>query len=304
MTGYSPENPIPESERKERELISVVSDFEDERGEHPTIEIDKNPPALLLFDIDGTLADAKSIHGQAIVSLYGDKFKIDGLTDEKFRQKFMQDWFSNFGKGDREEHELLLAKYGINFSSEEEKQRAVDGLVLEYGKKFEEVLASIPNDEKDKMLLPGVKRFLEAAKSNHIPSAIVTGNVRRTAEAIVKHLGLAKYFITGGYDDDPGVTSEGMRRASILKSTIEKCRAKGIDLPPEQVAVFGDTPKDFHATLDSESKPKVFLFATGDVRFWDLTSVKDANTEKRPYLILPKLSGIKIKEFFESLRKR
>jgi phosphoglycolate phosphatase-like HAD superfamily hydrolase len=300
MRNYSPENQ-PSPEMREISLSTVKSDFENEKGENPEITIDTNAPALFLFDIDGTLIDANKIHGEAVVKLYGKKFSLPGLKDPGYTEEFKEAWYSNFGLGDRKEHELLLENLGISFSNGQEKEATLDELMEGYGQSFEEILINSTADEKQKFILPGVRDFLEAMKEHNIPSAIVTGNVKKTTQAIMKYLGFSEYFITGGFDDDQSVTNSPFRRATILKSVLEKLKAKGINKPIEQTMVFGDTPKDFEATLHSgtEERQKTFLVATGTKRFHDLSLVKDG--EKRPHLITPKLSDIKIPEFFKSL---
>lgn len=48
-------------------VLKVVSDYEDENGGHPAIEIDSNAPGLFIMDIDGTMIDARKIHGPAVI---------------------------------------------------------------------------------------------------------------------------------------------------------------------------------------------------------------------------------------------
>jgi len=287
-----------------KELITLTSDYEDESGHHPSIEIDQNAPALFLFDIDGTMIDARKLHGPAQVALYKEKFNLQGLDEPKFREEFIQFYVDQWGKGEKEEQAAVCDHYGITFASDEERDRILEDLATSYGHKFEQVMADATPEMKANLVLPGVKIFLERMQREGIPAAVVTGNVQRSARAILKHTGLAKYFITGGHDDDPAVTSEGYRRANIVNSAIEKLKAKGIDISPERMAVFGDTPKDYLATLHQlEGKPFVFLLATGDVRFHDLAKVKNPDNERRPYLVLPKLSDLNLDKFFESLRR-
>lgn len=312
MTSFSPEHGSTHDrsdqppENKEQEIWKISSDFEDEAGDHLIIEIDKKTPGLFLFDIDGTLVDARPVHGAAAVALYKEKFGLSKLDDEEYRKKFTTYWFSNFGLGDYEEHRLLCEFAGVKFSSEEEQKNILTKITAEYGEKIEQIFYALPSAERKSMLLPGVREFLEAMKIHKIPGAIVTGAVRQSAEGIIKYMGLAKYFITGGFDDDPGVASEGMRRANILNSAIEKCRQKGINIALKQTAVFGDTPKDFEATLpiDAQNRPSVFLIATGDHRFWDLAETHDKSDNRRPFLILPKLSDLNVEKFFQEIEKQ
>ena len=243
-------NSLPETgfENKEQ-VVTVESDFESLEGAHPTIEVDKNAPGLFLFDIDGTLINAKAIHGPAVISLYKEVFSLDKLDEKEFANIFKQTWFNHWGPGDRLEHEMLCNSFNLDLGSEEQKKAIIDRLVEGYGRKMEDIMKASSEEDKAEMLLPGVREFLDETKKRKIPSAIVTGNVKQSAEALIKCLDLAKYFIAGGFDDDSGVRNEPMRRANILESAITKCEAKGINFPTNKMAVFGDTPKDFLATL-------------------------------------------------------
>lgn len=305
MKNFSPENG--HLENREREIIRVVSDFEDERGEHPVIEVDKNAAGLFLFDIDGTLIDARKIHGPAAITLFretfGGKFHLP-FDDKEFTRRFIDAYVSHWGLGDRREFELLCIDFGITLGSEREKETTLDSMTARYGSLIEASVRDSSPEEREAMFLPGVLPFLEEMQKRGIPAALVTGNVRKSAEAFAKHIGFGKYFVAGGFDDDPTVTDEPYRRASILQSAVEKCRAKGLEFLPQQMAVFGDTPKDFEATLhQGDARPYTFLFATGDRSLHTLAEVTGASGTKRPWMVLPSFANIKLKDFFDSLER-
>jgi len=272
----------------EGEPIRIASDFEDEDGRHPIIEVDPDYPGLFLVDIDNTLVDSKQIHGPALIALFRERFgdKIPSLKfgDEYFERELLDHYESLWGLGDRQEFELLCEQYGITFSSEQEKRETLDALVQDYGIKMEESLRRIGSDEEKRteVILPGAIDFLEEMKRRGIPAALVTGNSRRSARAFVKYLGFGKYFITGGFDDDPDVSNEPYRRANILKSALRKCKNKGLPLP-KNIGVFGDTVKDFKATTfgTGGAKPYVFLLATGTDTVHDLSRARSEEDGRR-----------------------
>lgn len=308
MNNSSPETPNEEIEdsMEQREIVQIESDFGDETGQKHIVEVDKNAPGLFLFDIDGTLIDAKKVHGPALVALFnktfGEKFGLP-FDDPDFRKKFLKIEFSHWGVGDRLEFFYTCSDLGITFDSEEEKEKILDEMTSNYGTMIEEAIKNSSQREREEMYLPGVLPFLEEMKKRKIPAALVTGNVRKSAEAFAKYIGFGKYFITGGYDDDPTVTDEPYRRATILKSAVEKCKEKGIDFLPNEMAVFGDTPKDFEATLhQGDSRPYTMLFATGDHNLHTLGEIAGEGGQ-RPHIVAPSFQNLKLKEFFDGLER-
>jgi phosphoglycolate phosphatase-like HAD superfamily hydrolase len=254
--------------------ITVASDFEDEQGNYPEIEIYPEK-GLLLFDIDGTLVNAKEIHGKAIQDLWQEEF---GIAIDEEGTEF---WFSNFGLGDAEEFRLLLEHSDLQHSD-----KTITELSTKYGEKMLEILENASDEEKAEIKIPEAEEFLKRAHAIHLPMGIVTGNVKVTTEAMVKHLGWAKYFITGGYNDDPDVSE----RADILNHTLNKCKAKGVTAPPERIAVIGDTPRDAAAAAKVNPKLREILVATGDHDIEDLEKTHEPVADRKPDLVLKQMT--------------
>ncbi len=285
------------------ELVDVKSDFYDLHGRPYKIQIDQKAPIVQLFDIDGTLLNAKSIHARALGALYMKRFPELPWNSEGFRQKFEQDWFVGWGPGDRQEHRILCEKYRLLPTDSKTRDLVIDQLVHGYGELMDIILMSLSDEEKNKLVLPGVRNFLEQNKALGIPAIIVTGNVRKSAEAFLKYLDLGKYFLTGGFDDDPGVTDQPYRRTNILRAAIEKLKNKGITYPHNQMTVWGDTPKDYLATThlpDQNQRPYTFLLASGDHSIEQLGKVRDQK-DRQAHLITNGINNIRSDVYYRSL---
>jgi phosphoglycolate phosphatase-like HAD superfamily hydrolase len=275
----------PENNVEIPKTIEIISDFENEQGQHPKLEIDKNAPGVFLIDIDGTLADAKKIHNSSIISLYRAYFPNDRrFLDQAFQKEFALFYFSNFGLGEKQEQEILCRHFNIGVDRE-----TLEKITSDYGNYFSSFLKNATEEERKKIIIPGVKQFLENLKRNKFPAAIVTGNIRQSAQAIMKYLGFSEYFITGGFDDDITAVPEGkLRRTCILESALNKLRRKGLPIISEQTVVVGDTPKDFKAAMSEGKKSGlVILVSSGDYSLEKLDSMQVS--QLKPDLVLPEL---------------
>jgi phosphoglycolate phosphatase-like HAD superfamily hydrolase len=84
--------------------------------------------------------------------------------------------------------------------------------------------------------LLGVRALLANLQARRIRLGLVTGNPARIARIRLDAVGLADYFMFGGYGDYVE------DRARIVEAVMQQVRRMRIR--PEQVAYFGDTPHD------------------------------------------------------------
>jgi len=180
-------------------------------------------PALILFDIDGTLLLSGRAGLRAMTRAFAATFGITnafagesfgGRTDSYLVSKALQ----AAGLPDTpQEHERFRQTY-IPLLAEEIEQPGTG----------------------HKGLMPGALELLEALHDHdHLHLALLTGNYREAAEVKLQHFELWDFFEWGAFSDDAAD-----RNALV---PIARQRAEIYDIPGEAIArviVIGDTPHD------------------------------------------------------------
>ncbi len=180
-------------------------------------------PAVVLFDIDGTLLDsggagARAL-GRAFEELLGlrpsfEGVRFDGATDP---------WLV------RE----ISARAG------RELDAGTTEALLE---RYVELLPAELTAATRYRLLPGVVATLDALGAAGAPLGLCTGNVVRGARAKLSHGGLWERFPFGGFGSDAEARDE------IVRAALSRAAgALGRPLAPEEALVVGDTPRDVAA---------------------------------------------------------
>ena len=180
-------------------------------------------PALLLFDIDGTL-------------LLSGRAGLRAMT-RAFDQAFgVADAFAGASFGGRTDS--FLVSYALNAAGlpDTPAQHA----------RFREVYVPLLAEEIQhpgtghKGLMPGARELIEAlGDHDHLHLALLTGNYRAAAEIKLTHFELWDFFEWGAFSDDAADRNELV--------PIARQRAEIYDVPPEaleRVIVIGDTPHD------------------------------------------------------------
>ena len=180
-------------------------------------------PALLLFDIDGTLL----LSGRA------------GLRamNRAFEQTFgVADAFAGTSFGGRTDSFLL--SYGLKTAGLPD--------IPENHARFRAAYVPLLAEEIQhpgtghKGLMPGARELIEAlVDHDHLHLALLTGNYRAAAEVKLTHFELWEFFEWGAFSDDAAD-----RNALV---PIARQRAEIYDVPAEaleRVIVIGDTPHD------------------------------------------------------------
>jgi phosphoglycolate phosphatase-like HAD superfamily hydrolase len=203
---------------------------------------------LLLWDIDGTLLTAGGAGMRALQVALQRVFSIHGsINDIDFA-----------GRTDRWIMRQIFTKFGLP-AVEENFSRLTDGYV-----------AALPEQLADRgvKLLPGVPALLETAiDRGDIALGLLTGNLRRGAEAKLSSRDLWRYFPFGAFADD----SED--RDQLGPHALRRARAQhGVDFAPANTWVIGDTPHD--VVCARAFGARAVAVATGQHQFAQLQSLQ------------------------------
>jgi phosphoglycolate phosphatase len=197
-------------------------------------------PALILFDIDGTLLLSGRAGLRAMTRAFQETFGITdafkgenfgGRTDSYLVSKALQ----NAGLPDTPEQHHRFRDIYIPLLAEEIQQPG----------------------SGHKGLMPGARELLEALDLfPDVHMALLTGNYREAAEIKLTHFEIWDFFEWGAFSDD-----SADRNALV---PIACRRAETYDIPPEaieRVIVIGDTPHDIECARVAGAK--VIAVATG-----------------------------------------
>lgn len=180
-------------------------------------------PALILFDIDGTLLLSGRAGLRAMTRAFADTF---GITNAFEGQSF----------GGRTDSYLVSTALRANGMPDTPEQH----------ERFRQTYIPLLAEEIErpgtghKGLMPGARELLEALDDHHhLHLALLTGNYREAAEIKLQHFEIWDFFEWGAFSDD-----HADRNALV---PIAKSRAETYDIPVEaigRVIVIGDTPHD------------------------------------------------------------
>jgi phosphoglycolate phosphatase len=175
---------------------------------------------LILWDIDGTLLHSGGAGIRALEQALRDVFGVCG--------SFAGIEFA--GRTDPWIIRQIFARFGIEDSGAN-LSRYVDGYV-----------ALLPGILKASgaRVLPGVEEILEQAAGHPgVVQGLLTGNLRRGAQAKLGFHGLWDYFPIGAFADDSEARNE------LGPHALRRARGHwGLDFPAERVWIVGDTPHD------------------------------------------------------------
>lgn len=180
-------------------------------------------PALILFDIDGTLL----LSGRAGLRAMTRAFDLTfGITNAFAGESFG-------GRTDSYLVSKALQAAGMPDTPAEHERFRGNYLPL----LAEEI---IHPGTGHKGLMPGARELLEALEDHdHLHLALLTGNYREAAEIKLQHFELADFFEWGAFSDDAA------DRNALVPIALR--RAETYDIPGEamdRVIVIGDTPHD------------------------------------------------------------
>jgi phosphoglycolate phosphatase-like HAD superfamily hydrolase len=217
-------------------------------------------PALILFDVDGTL-------------LLSGRAGLRAMT-RAFQQAFgISEAFKGESFGGRTDSYLVskaLRRAGVPDTTENHDRFREAYLPL----LAEEI---VHPGQGHKGLMPGARELLEAlAEYDHLHLALLTGNYREAAEIKLRHFEIWEFFEWGAFSDDHHDRNELV--------PIAKARAETYDVPPEaieRIIVIGDTPHDIECARVAGAKS--IAVATGG---YTLVQLQEAGADE----VLPDLT--------------
>lgn len=184
-------------------------------------------PTVLLFDIDGTLLLTRGAGRRAFERAFAG---VTGRGDACAALSFG-------GMTDRG-----IARAGLTAIGHQCEESAVERLFERYLEALAEELARTPRDT----VLPGVRALLDAlAPHSHLAIGLGTGNLRRGAEAKLRHAELWERFGFGGFGCDHEQRDELLRIGAARGAALLGCAPSAC-----RVIVIGDTARDVIAARD------------------------------------------------------
>jgi phosphoglycolate phosphatase-like HAD superfamily hydrolase len=203
-------------------------------------------PAVLLFDVDGTLISAGGAGRRAVERALARHFgprvsprpvglrgmRLDGMTDRLIVR-------------------LVMEALELPFDD------PTCDRVLESYVEFLETEIHGPGYA----VLPGVEDLLARLEARGAILGLCTGNVARGAHIKLRRGGLDRYFGFGDGDVN-GFAHDGEEREKIVEAALRRASARlGRPLHPSEALVIGDTPRDVAAAR--ASGVPVLAVATG-----------------------------------------
>jgi phosphoglycolate phosphatase-like HAD superfamily hydrolase len=201
---------------------------------------------LILWDIDGTILHSTGAGVTALQVALKSVFGISGTFEG----------IEFAGRTDKLIIRQIFSRYSIEYTPAN-FERYIDGYI-----------AALPQSlvECEARVLPGVMDILaSAAGRQDVAQGLLTGNVRRGAQAKLGHHGLWEMFPVGAFADD----SE--HRAELGPHALRRAKGHwGVDFPPERVWIVGDTPHDIACARAFGAR--VLAVATGGSKLPDLAT--------------------------------
>ena len=181
-------------------------------------------PALVLFDIDGTLIrKAGPHHRQALVDAVRRVTGFESTTEDVPVQ----------GMLDRDILAIMLANAGANRAL---IRRSMPELIHNAQSIY---VRCCPNLQRK--VCPGVRMLLLRLMRRQIPVGLVTGNLTRIAWKKMEHAGLRRYFRFGAFAE------QARDRAGLVRMAVRQARREGWIDRQSRVSLIGDHPNDILA---------------------------------------------------------
>jgi len=221
-------------------------------------------PALVLFDIDGTLIRrAGPHHRQALVEAVRrvtglesttDSIPVQGMLDPDILAIMMKSAGASPGQIRAAMPELIRVAQNVYSRTCPDLQRRV---------------------------CPGARRVLRALNRRGIPVGLVTGNLTRIAWKKMEQAGLRSYFRFGAFSET------AKDRAGLVRRAIREARRqKWID-GSAKISLVGDHPNDIRAAR--ANRIRAIAVATG-------IETREVLAAENPDLLLDDLRSVSLEE--------
>jgi phosphoglycolate phosphatase len=184
---------------------------------------------LVLWDVDGTLVDAAGVGREAM--------------GRAFLRVFGQEPTSWPGMGGRTDRAILLDLLSLNGVAYQEEELETYRAAAEEA--FLELLDELAERGR---ALPGALEALTALNGRPVVQSLLTGNIKRIAEAKMHTFGLLEHLDLdiGGYG-----WSHPVRAYLVETARAAAAERHGRTYPGRSTVLIGDTPLDVEAALAS-----------------------------------------------------
>lgn len=187
-------------------------------------------PALLLFDVDGTLirTEGPSPHSRAFHAAFKEVYGVEcrftvgmhGMTDLQIYMALAENLAQVDGRG--------------------------RDLALQACRRMVEIYQRPAETDGRYVALPGAHAALGGLAQRDAVLGLVTGNAPEIAQHKLASVGLAEFFAFGAFG------TEADERSGLPPIAIARAEAiTGKRFPPSRVFVVGDTPRDVACALDN-----------------------------------------------------
>lgn len=182
----------------------------------------QRPARLALFDIDGTLIDARGAGGLSMLAAIDEVYGVAGDLDG----------YSFHGRTDPLIIRDLATMWGV---APEDVDERLEACLETYGK-----LVEVEVTRTGVTVLPGVRKLLEdLAADGTVVLGLLTGNIESGARSKLVPVDLAPFFALGAYGSD------AERRDELPAVAVARARAlTGRSFVGKRIVVIGDTPAD------------------------------------------------------------
>lgn len=180
-------------------------------------------PALILFDIDGTLVITPKVHNRAFIEAFKEVFGLDIKIN----------WFSYSGRTDSWIISDIAIKNGISIDQINRKLEAI----MQSMSKWYAANVNLENGQ----ILPGVREFLQHCDEKGYLRGLVTGNLERIAFEKLKAYNLHSGFAVGGFGNEHMIREQLIKIA--IQRSVQECHFKQ-NSDFSNVFYIADTPLD------------------------------------------------------------
>jgi phosphoglycolate phosphatase-like HAD superfamily hydrolase len=227
----------------------------------------RTPPALVLFDIDGTLTRrAGPHHREALVEAVRRATGLETTTDG----------IPLHGMLDPDILAAMMRREGAS-------GRLIRRRLPEIYRLAESIYARrVPNIERK--VCPGVRRLLRRLDRLGVPMGLVTGNLTRIGWKKVERAGLRQHFRLGAFGE------MSRDRAGLVRIALRLARERGWVRNGTQVSLVGDTPVDVRAA--QANGVRSVAVATG------LSSMEELAAAS-PDILVPDLKGFRVEHLLK-----
>ena len=191
-----------------------------------------NRPAVILFDIDGTLVHAGGAGRRALEGAMEEHLGASVRPQEAWLAGMKLD-----GMTDR-----LIVREAMVAVEHEFDEGLCDRILDTYARRLEVEIRG-----PGYRVLPGVEPLLRGLAARGAVFGLCTGNILRGARIKLARGGLDRHFGFGP-GDVHGFAGDGEARELIVEAAVRRASARlGRQLDPGEALVVGDTPRDIAA---------------------------------------------------------